>query len=91
MLRAHTAEVAGDGNCGYYSALASGGEATISHCLTGGEPTVADYAAQKELRKKAVAWLLDPAQVPLCEQVRCPHRPCRCLLCPIHGVAPPLC
>lgn len=56
--------VCGDGNCGYYSVLASG-PLGLQHCKPGRirSPTPADYNAQQCLREACVKWLQQDSQL----------------------------
>jgi len=53
--------VCGDGNCGYYSAIAScDGKAALDHLRSrGGGPSMRDYTSQQKLREACVRWLLN--------------------------------
>jgi hypothetical protein len=59
-------KVCGDGNCGYYSCLASCDVRALDHPRSSRGPTGRDYTKQTKLRIECVGWLLQTAQLPFC-------------------------
>ena len=61
-------KVCGDGNCGYYSCLASHNRKALDHTSSGRNPTIRDYEKQAKLRMACVDWLLNPEQLQYCKK-----------------------